>query len=460
MIRTTLFTAAAIAAVALPAAAQRAEPPAPGTPSNFTVPPKREFSLPNGMEVTLVPYGTIPKVTVRLVTRVGNVNETAQQTWLADLMSDLMEQGTRTRTAEELAMEVASMGGALDVAVGPDLTTIGGDVLSEFGPRMVGLVADVARNPRFPESELARLKADRVRQVTIAKSQPQPLAQERFRAVIYGEHPAGRMFPTADQLQGYTMQQVRDFYTSSFGAARSHLYVSGVFDAAAMERAIRDAFGDWARGPAPVTNVAKGTSTRAIHIIDRPGAVQSTIYMGLPVPDPSSEDYVALQVTNALLGGSFGSRITSNIRERKGYTYSPFSQISARYRSAFWVEVADVTTNVTGASLKEIFHEIDSLQAVPPSAEELRGIQNYLAGTFVLGNSSRGGIIGQLQLVDLHGLPDNFLQTYVHTIHAVTPADVQRIARTYLKDDQMTIIVVGDKKTIAEQLAPFGTVVD
>jgi predicted Zn-dependent peptidase len=268
------------------------------------------------------------------------------------------------------------------------------------------------------------------------------------------------MFPTADQLQGYTIQQVRDFYAANFGAARSHLYVSGRFDAAAMERAIRDAFGDWARGPAPVTNIPKPTSARAIHIIDRPGAVQSTIYMGLPVPDPSSEDYVALQVTNALLGGSFGSRITSNIRERKGYTYSPFSQVSSRYRSAFWVEVADVTTNVTGASLKEIFHEIDSLQAVPPSAEELRGIQNYLAGTFVLGNSSRAGIIGQLQLVDLHGLPDTFLQTYVQKIHAVTPADVQRIARTYLKDDQMTIVVVGDKKTIAEQLAPFGTVVD
>jgi predicted Zn-dependent peptidase len=296
--------------------------------------------------------------------------------------------------------------------------------------------------------------------VTIAKSQPQPLAQERFRAVIYGEHPAGRMFPATEQLQGYTIQQVRDFYTGNFGAVRSHLYVSGRFDPAAMERAIREAFGDWARGPAPVTNVPKPSSTRAIHIIDRPGAVQSTIYMGLPVPDPSSEDFVALQVTNALLGGSFGSRITSNIRERKGYTYSPFSQISARYRSAFWVEVADVTTNVTGASLKEIFHEVDSLQAAPPSAEELRGIQNYLAGTFVLGNSSRAGIIGQLQLVDLHGLPDNFLQTYVQKIHAVTPADVQRIARTYLKDDQMTIVVVGDKKTIAEQLAPFGNVVD
>ena len=455
-----LFAAVAVTAAALPLAAQRETPPAPGKPSDFVVPPKREFTLDNGMEVTLVPYGTIPKVTVRLVTRVGNVNETVQQTWLADLMSDLMEQGTATRTAEQLAQEVASMGGALDVNVSEDLTTIGGDVLSEFGPNMVTLVADVARNPKFPESELTRLKADRVRQLTIAKSQPQPLAQERFRAVLFGEHPAGRMFPAAEQLQGYTLQQVRDFYTANFGAARSHLYVAGRFDGAAMERVVREAFGNWARGPAPVTNVPKPTSARAIHLIDRPGAVQSTIYMGIPVPDPSSDDYVALQVTNALLGGSFGSRITSNIRERKGYTYSPFSQVSSRYRNAFWAEVADVTTNVTGASLKEIFHEIDSLQEVAPSADELRGIQNYLAGTFVLQNSSRGGIVGQLQFLDLHGLPDTFIESYVQKVYAVTPADVQRIAQTHLKDDQMTIVVVGDRKTITEQLSPFGKVVD
>jgi predicted Zn-dependent peptidase len=197
-----------------------------------------------------------------------------------------------------------------------------------------------------------------------------------------------------------------------------------------------------------------------VYLVDRPGAVQSTLYVGLPVPDPSSADYIALLVTNTLLGGSFSSRITSNIREQKGYTYSPVSQVSSRYRDAYWVEAADVTTNVTGPSLKEIFAEIEQIRREPPTAEELRGFQNYLAGTFVLQNSSRGGIIRQLQFVHLHGLPDDYLNTYVQKIFAVTPADVRRVAAKYIEDEKAAIVVVGDQKVVREQVATYGTLVE
>ena len=187
--------------------------------------------------------------------------------------------------------------------------------------------------------------------------------------------------------------------------------------------------------------------------------MQSTIYVGLPTVDPSSPDYVPLTVANALLGGAFASRITSNIREQKGYTYSPFSTVSSRYHDAYWVEVADVTTNVTGASLKEIFGEIDRLRREPPSAQELRGIQNYLAGTFVLRNSSRAGIINQLAFVRLQGLGDSYLTNFVKNVYAVTPAEVQRIAEKYLLPDRMTIVVAGDRKVVSEELKPYGRLV-
>jgi predicted Zn-dependent peptidase len=193
-------------------------------------------------------------------------------------------------------------------------------------------------------------------------------------------------------------------------------------------------------------------------LIDRPGAAQSTLYLGLPVIYPGSPDYIPMIVTNALLGGSFASRITSNIREAKGYTYSPNSQLSTRFRDAYWVEVADVTTAVTGPSLKEIFYEIDRLQKEPPTEEELQGIKNYLAGIFVLNNSTRGGVINQLAFVDLHGLDDKYLTTYVQKVFAVTPKDVQRIAQTYLLGDKMTLVVVGDKSKVADQVSAFGQV--
>jgi zinc protease len=277
--------------------------------------------------------------------------------------------------------------------------------------------------------------------------------------VLYRDHPYGRLFPTAEMVQGYTIAQIRSFYDAHVGASASHLYVVGRFDARAVERAAREAFGDWRAGNATTPSVPQPASTREVYLIDRPGAVQSTIYLGLPVADPSSPDYIPMLVTDALLGGSFASRITSNIREQKGYTYSPFSTVSSRYHDAYWVEVADVTTNVTGASLKEIFSEIDRLRREPPSAEELRGIQNYLAGTFVLRNASRAGIINQLAFVRLQGLGDSYLTNFVKNVYAVTPADVQRIAQKYLLPDRMTIVVAGDRKAVSDELKAYGRLV-
>lgn len=454
------ITAALFAALAAAPAlfADKQAPPAPGTPRGFSVPKPTTLTLENGLGVTFVPYGTIPKVSVALAVLTGNVDEKANEVWLADLVGDMLSEGTATRSASKLAEDAARMGGALEIAVGENRVEIGGDVLSEFGPEMVALVADVAQHPKFPEAELARLKADRVRQLSIAKSQPQPLAQEKFRAVLYGDQPYGRVFPTEAMLQGYTIAQVRDFYGRNFGAARSRLYVIGRFDAAAVEAAIRKAFAGWKRGPAPNTSKPKSSSERAVYLIDRPGAVQSTINVGMPVIDPSNPDWDRLFIMNVLLGGSFSSRITSNIREQKGYTYSPQGQLSSRYRDAYWIEIADVTTNVTGPALKEIFGEIDRLQAEPPSEKELKAFQNYRAGVFVLQNSSRGGITGQLEFVDLHGLPADYLNGYVARIYAVTPGQVQEMAKKYLQDDKATIVVVGDRKVIEEQVKAFGPV--
>jgi predicted Zn-dependent peptidase len=453
---TISILALAFAAAAAASAAEKQTPPAPGTPRGFSVPRPTTLTLENGLGVTLVQYGTVPKVTVNLAVLTGNVDEKASEVWLADVMGEMLSEGTATRSASKIAEDAARMGGALDVIVGENRIDIGGDVLSEFAPEMVGLVADVALHPKFPESELTRLKTDKARELSIAKSQPQPLAQERFRAALYGDHPYGRLFPTEAMLQSYTIAQVKGFYDRNFGAARSRIYVVGRFDAAAVESAIRKAFSDWKKGPGPNTTKPSPKSQRSVYLLDRPGAPQSTINIGMPVVDPSNPDWDRLFLMNVLLGGSFASRITSNIREQKGYTYSPQGQLSSRYRDAYWIEIADVTTNVTGAALKEIIGEVDRLQAEAPSEKELKAFQNYRAGVFVLQNSSRGGIIGQLEFVDLHGLPADYLNGYVGRIYAITPAQVQDVAKKYLQDDKATIVVVGDKKLIEEQLKPFG----
>jgi predicted Zn-dependent peptidase len=436
-------------------AAQTSTPPAAAPAKPFKVPPRHQFKLPNGLTANLVPYGNIPKAQVTVIVRSGNLNEGANQVWLADLTGDLMREGTAKKTAEEIDAAFARMGGRLTIGVGQDTTVISADVLSDHAAEAARLLAEVATTPRLPESELARLKNDRARALAIAKTQPGTLAGERFAKLLYGDHPYGRTLPTEEMLKGYAIADVKKFYGDNFGAQRTSVYVAGKFNEQAVESAIRKSFASWAKGPAPLIDVPKPQAARRLSLVEKPGAVQSTLNIGLPAADPSQPDYIPLLVTNTLLGGSFISRITQNIRENKGYTYSPNSRINTRYRDANWMESADVTTAVTGASLKEIFGEIDRLRQQAPPAEELQRIQRYMSGVFVLNNSSRGSLIGQLSFVDLHGLGDDYLRTYVQKVSAVTPEEVQRIAQKYIDPARMTIVVVGDKEKITEQIAPY-----
>jgi predicted Zn-dependent peptidase len=435
--------------------AQKQTPPEGGTPKDFTLPAKQHFQLDNGLKVTLVPFGSIPKVTVSARVMAGNLNE-GSDTWLADLTANMMEEGTTTRSAEDVARQAAEMGGSLAIAVGLDQTSVTGEALAEFAPDMVALLADVMRNPALPPAELDRLKRDAQRNLEVALNDPGTMAQIAFRKALYGDHPYGRLFPDSEQLEGYSAEQIRSFYESNFGAQRTHLFVSGMFEADALRSAIENAFGDWKKGPPALTMPPEPAEGRQfVDIVNRANASQSNVILGLPTIDPSQPDYIALEAANAMLGGSFSSRITSNIREDKGYTYSPFSQLSVRRGDGYWAQQAAITTDDTAAALKEVYFEINRLRDEPPAEEELRAIQNYMAGVFTLRNSTRQGIINVLNQVDLHGLDDSYLTEYVSRIYALTPQEISRVTTLYLRPEDMTLAVVGDRARIGEEMAKY-----
>ncbi len=438
-----------------PLAAQKEAPPAPGTPRDFRVPARRTVTLPNGMQVAFIPYGTIPKVMISLQVATGAIDEGPREIQLAGLTANMLLEGTATRSAQDISREAAEMGGSIGAGAGDDNVGIGGEVLSEFAEAYVQLLADVVLRPRFAAADLDRLRNNRIRANAIAQTQPGQIARVEFRRLLFGEHPYGRVFAPESLLRTYDTQKVRAFHERNFGAQRARLYVSGVYDEAALERAVRQVFGGWKKGAPPARKPATPVAQRQVRLIDRPDAVQSTFRVGVPVVAPANPDWVRLSVTDALLGGSFGSRITSNIREDKGYTYSPFSFVGTWTGTGVWIQVADVTTDVTGASLREIFYEVSRLRADPPAEAELEGIRNNLAGVFTIQNSSRVGLVGQLQFVDQHGLGDAFLTDYVRNIHGVTPEDVRRMAQRYLDPSRMSILVVGDKKSVQEQVAPY-----
>lgn len=434
--------------------------PTIGPMAPFQLPQVARTTLDNGLIVATVPSGSIPKASIRLVLGFGTGSEGPDDTWLTRLLGDYLKEGAGDLDTGALADAIARMGGRLGVNVEEDTITISASVLSEHAPELVRVLATVARTPRLPEAELERLQADLIRRLDYARSQPGTLASSAFRAAIYGDHAYSRLLATPEQINSFTTETLRTTYGALATPSRAHLYVAGMFDHDRTLAAASEALGTWEGTDAAPAAPPQATSSRAIHLMDRPGAEQSTLSLGLPVPDPTHEDYVALAVTNSLLGGSFYSRITLNIREDKGYTYSPRSQVVTHPGDAYWAQLADVTTNVTGASLHEIFAEIDRLRSEPPATEELDGIQSYVAGNYVLRHATPGGILDQLEFLDLHGLDESWAAAYTDKVLALTATDIQRIAVDHLRPDEMTIVIVGDASAITEEIAEYGEIIE
>ena len=355
--------AAALLGVALmPLAAASETPPPPGTPRDFSLPAKETIRLDNGLAITFVDYGSIPKTTVLAVVRTGNIDE-GEATWLADVTVEMLREGTTTRSAEAIARTTAEMGGSLVLATGAEQTTVGLSVLSEHAPAAASLVADLLRRPAFPAAELPRVLANFERSLSVARSEPGSIADEALARLVWSPHPFGRVLPAPGQLTTYDIGAVRDFHAHNFGARRTHVYVAGRFDRAALEQALRREFVDWEAGPAPTDHPPVASQQGKLQQIERAGSRQATLRMAVPVSGPADAGWFPVSVMNTLLGGPLTSRITTNLREDKGYAYSPGSSLSAFRGAALWVLEADLTAEHTAAALTEIQREIERLQA-------------------------------------------------------------------------------------------------
>jgi predicted Zn-dependent peptidase len=446
--------AGALIAVAPAAAAQDNYPPLPrpGAPKPYQVPASETYILPNGMQVTLVPFGQVPKATVNLRVYAGGINE-GDRTGLAGMTAQMLREGAAGKKGSELAEQAAAMGGSINLGSGLHETTLGISVLAEKTPNAIRLLGDVAIRPAFPASELERIRQNALRSLAVARSQPQTAANVALATAYYGaDSPYGRLIPTDEQVKSYSLDDLTAFYRANFGAKRTRLYIAGQFDPVAVKAAIEQVFGSWAAGPERLRLAPAPNPGPRVILVDRPGATQSTLRLAWPAPVAGSPGDIPFEVMDALLGGSFTSRITRNIREDKGYTYSPFSFINDNPGEAAWNFNADVTTDVTGAALKEVFGEIRKLQTVAIPAEEGTGIRTWMSGTYILQNASQGGLIGSLAERDFLGLPSDWITVYVPRVIAVTNPQMQQAAREALPLDQMTLVVVGDLAKVEQQL--------
>ncbi|MEJ2456891.1 MAG: pitrilysin family protein [Novosphingobium sp.] len=442
----TLATGIAIVPQAVSA---REVPPVPAAPRPFTLPKITTYALPNGMHVTLIPYGNVPKATILSAVYTGNIDD-GGNVWLSDMTGALMQKGAGGRNASQLADLAAGMGGSLSLSTGLNITTAAMDVLSEDAPQAISLIADLLQRPDLKAGELEKVRADLTRNLSVAKSSPNAIARDAFTAALYPGHPYGETFPTQAQLAGYTLDQVKAFHKANFGAARTHFYVVGHFDPGAVRTAIEKAFGGWKKGAAPTSLPVPPSPAPKVVLIDRPGAPQSMVLLGQRIGKPSMN--VDFKAANTLLGGYFSSRITRNIREDKGYSYAPNSSVAERVEGAFWAESAAVTAESTGPAITEIYKEIRRMQDEPPTAAEVQGIKNYMNGTFVIGLASRKGMANSLAMLDLLGFGAGYMNAYVGKVSALTATDLQDAVKRELPIDKMSVVVVGPLDSVRPQL--------
>lgn len=421
-------------------------------------PPRTVRKLANGMTVVLVEAHTIPKFSGQLLFRSGNA--AAGAPGLADITAAVVRTGAASRSSRQIEEELRRLGADLGTSAGADSSAISFSGLAELSGDLLTLVADLARNASFPPAELERERRHAIEALRIERATPGFLAGERLRKVLFGDHPYAVVAPTEAQVAAYTRESLERFYQTHYTPENALLVMAGDFDAARMLQQVEKIFGAW-RAPMPaMLQFAPPPHPRGrlVHLVHLPGSVQTQLLLGNHAITRLHPDWFRLTLANSIYGGAFNSRLVMNIREQKGYTYSPRSSAHALRQHGYFSVSAAVRNNVVAASLTEIFYEIDRMRALPVGDEELADSRNYMSGVFSLGLATQSGLVGQLVTVYLNGLPDDYLETYREKIRSLAAADVQAAARKYFDSVNAQIIVVGDREQIEEQAALFGPV--
>jgi zinc protease len=350
------------------------------------------------------------------------------------------------------------MGGNLNATVVQDASSVGIRGLSAFTGGLLDLLADIAINPTFPEDEIAILKANQLQAIQRQRASPQFVANREFRRALFRDHPYARVTSTPEAIAAIDRAALVSFHAARYRPERSFLLIVGDVEPAAAFALAEKAFGGWARGAAvaegrfPALPSLRG---RRVLFVQRPGSVQSSIALGNFAVKRADPAWFGQVVANTIFGGAFDSRIVRNIREEKGYTYSPQSQLAAFADAGFYRFAADVRNDVTGPTLQEVFGEIDRMRTGGADGAELEGAKQYLRGVFLIQNATQSGVSQVLNTMYIFGLPKDYLDTYQANVSAVGTKEVKAAAEGLLSSTDSVIVVVGDYAKVKDQLAAF-----
>ena len=430
-----------------------------GPEKPLQTPSVKAARLDNGLNLWLVSEPGFPKVALTVAVRGGLAADPAGEPGISELLSKTIDEGTRTRSAKQIAQEIQAAGGDLSASADKDSIKISTVILSSKLDPALGLLADILQNASFPEGEVDLAKHNLSDSLEQREAETSFLAQRARDKVLFGDHPYHVTAPTRESVATFTAAQLRDIFTQRFRPDQVMLIAVGDFQNDKMLDAAKSSLGNWkSPATAPVAAVPNPPTTveHSVFVVTRPGSVQTTIELGGFGPLRGDADYEAAEVANAIYGGLFSSRLTSNIREDKGYTYSPYSYLPVFRSAGEVITHADVRNEVTGPSLNEIEYELNRLATTSPTEEELSKAKHYLVGREALRMQDRASLASRLAALWVAGLQPDQIGIYGRRVASATAADVDAAARKYFLAYRMAVIAVGEEKVIREALVPLG----
>lgn len=456
-------SAAAPAASAAPAAASvttddwRAQRPSAGPVGTLQLPAAQRFMLPNGLTVFLLEQHQLPVLSARLVVLHGSGANPAGLPGLAAFTADMLDEGTTRRPALQLAAELDRLGASLHVASSTDSISLNLGVLRKNVDPAFELLADAALHPAFDEREVARVRNNRLTDYQQDADDPDALAVRAFDRALYGaSHPYGYTEAgSAASLAAISRADLQQFWQAGFVPPRAALVVSGAITADELRALAAKHFGAWTGSgePLPPPAAPAAAAPRRVLLVDKPRAPQSSLAIGRVGVPRSSPDYLALEVMNNVLGGLFSSRINLNLREQHGYSYGAFSGFAFRRGLGPFLVDGSVRSDATADAVREVFHEFDRMRNEPVTPAELALARDSWTRSLAAYFETTAQSVGSVAQLFMYGLPQDYYVSLPSGINRIDAADVQRVARQYLDPAQMTVVVVGDRRTVEKGLA-------
>jgi zinc protease len=420
------------------------------------LPTPQSATLSNGLTLILNERRGLPLVGAAVVLKTGSDANPLDKPGLANFVAAMLDEGTTTRSALQIADQVAQIGGVLTTSSSMDATSVSGRSLTKNFAALLDLIADVTLRPSFPEEELDRQRTQRVGQLVQMRTNPSQVAGLVTARVLYGEkHPYGFVeIGTEGSVKAITRADLSSFWQQNFVANNAALVVAGDISMADLRALAEKSFGSWKQGtPARPALTAPTSIPPRVVIVDTPGSPQTEIRVATVGAARSSPDFRPLQVMNIALGGLFSSRINMNLREQHGYTYGASSNFTFRRSPGPFQVGSGVRTDVTGPSVSEIFKEIRGMVERPMDQAELQRAKDSLANSLAGAFETSADAVANFSNVFTYDLGLDYYTKYAQQVNAVATDQTLTVSKKYLVPTNMVVVAVGDRKAIEPQLA-------